>query len=356
MDKSLQILMTKILKINIILALLLLLSCQQQMESKLGIQNEEDDFPVLNGDYLGQKLPLAIPLLFAPNIVCNGMNNRDMTILPDGSEMYFSASLGEYATILFSRRVNGIWTKPEVASFATDTDFASIEPCISPDGKKLFFASDRPIPDSLEKADFNIWVMNRKSDSWEKPKLVSNLVNSKSGEFFPSLTNNGTLYFTRSSPSGVHFILRSKFINGKYSKPEKLPEQVNCGTNRFNAFVSPDESFIILPAVGLEETCGGVDYYIVFRNANDKWSEPLNLGEKINTPANREWSASLSPDGKLLFFMSSRGLPEESQPSILTVDFLMEMQTNPQNGNADIYWMNAGFIQELKKRAVWSGN
>ncbi len=356
MNKPIPVYMTRILQHSIFLAFLLLLSCQQQMESKLGIQNKKDDFPVLSGDYLGQKLPDSIPELFAPGIVCNGMNNRDMTMTPDGSEMYFSATLGDYATILFSKRIKGNWTKPEVAVFMTGPDFMNIEPCISPDGKKFFFASDRPTSDTLGNGDFNIWVMNRKNDSWGKPQLISDFVNTEAGEFFPSITNNGTIYFTRSTPTGVHFIMRSKLIDGKYNKPEKLPAQVNCGKNRFNAFISPDESFIIVPAMGLEETYGGVDYYIVFRNADDKWSEPINLGEKINTPGNREWSASLSPDRKLLFFMSSRGLPEESQPTQLTADFLTEMQTKPQNGNADIYWISAGFIEGLKSKAEWNGD
>ena len=42
---------------------------------------------------------------------------------------------------------------------------------------------------------------------------------------------------------------------------ELLPEQVNCGANRFNAFVSPDESFVIVPAAGMEDAYDGVDYY-----------------------------------------------------------------------------------------------
>ena len=51
--------------------------------------------------------------------------------------------------------------------------------------------------------------------------------------------------------------------------------------------------------------------------------------------------------------MSSQGLPDESQPSTLTADFLMEMQTEPQNGNADIYWVSADFLEGLKDKAEW---
>ncbi len=96
-------------------------------------------------------------------------------------------------------------------------------------------------------------------------------------------------------------IYRARRVDGVYTEPELLPAQVNLGANRFNVFVAPDESFVIVPAIGGPESLGGADYYVVYRNDDDTWQEPVNLGPTINNTAGKEWSASLSPDGKFFF-------------------------------------------------------
>jgi hypothetical protein len=141
-------------------------------------------------------------------------------------------------------------------------------------------------------------------------------------------------------------------VDGAFQEPELLPRQVNCGANRFNAFVSPEEDFLIVPAAGMEDTYDGVDYYIVFRNNQDQWSEPLNMGPKINLDNARGWSPYVSPDGKVLFFMATR--TEEINQEEWIYETLRKLHESPNNGNADIYWMDAGFIGQLRKKAVFN--
>ena len=86
-----------------------------------------------------------------------------------------------------------------------------------------------------------------------------------------------------------------------------------------SAFIDPDERFIIVPATGMEDGLGGTDYYIVFRNKEDHWSKPINLGEKINSARGAEWSPYISPDGKYFFFMSSKTATVGEKPVPLTV-------------------------------------
>lgn len=56
----------------------------------------ECNFPDLSGPYLGQALPDTIPVLFAPGVVSTGMFTRDVTITPDGKEIYFCVAIGNY--------------------------------------------------------------------------------------------------------------------------------------------------------------------------------------------------------------------------------------------------------------------
>jgi WD40-like Beta Propeller Repeat len=328
----------------LLLAAVLLVGCGEPVP--------QDDFPLLTGDYFGQTLPGNQPELFAPGLISDGMLNRDVTMTADGDEIYYVSSTNgyRYAAIMWTRRINDRWTKPAVLPFAKNPDWLDIEPCLTPDGSKFFFLSNRPLGEA-EVGNSDIWAADRLEDGWGEPYNLGAPINTEAQEFYPSLTNDGTLYFTRADPETfIHVILRSRLVDGVYQEPELLPEQVNCGRNRFNAFVSPDESYVIVPVAGMPDTRGGVDYYITFRDEQDNWTEPLNMGDRVNSQNGAEWSASVSPDGRFLFFMSARrpGVDEDAP-----VDYaqMKADYNNPQNGSVDLYWMSAAVIDELRAQA-----
>ncbi len=307
-------------------------------------------FPELRGPYLGQKTPGLEPRLFAPGIVSTGLPTRDVAMTPDGKEFYFGVTLGGHSMIMVTKQVDGIWTEPAVAPFSGRSN--DLEPSISPDGQRFFFLSARPPEGQEEKPGWayqDIWVMDRVGDGWSEPSNLGPPISSDAPEYYPSVTEDGTIYFTREGPDRVSSTYRSRLVDGAYAEPELLGPQVNCGENRFNVFVAPDESFAIVPAMGREDSLGGVDYYVVFRSEDDTWSEPINMGEVINQPAGREWSASLSPDGKYLFFMSSRTIGDEG-PDLTgsTISELLTVSAQPGKGSSDIWWVNSKVIEKLR--------
>ena len=252
-------------------------------------------------------------------------------------------------TTLFTQRINDEWTEPQIAPFARNLKYMTIEPCMSPDGKRLFFASNHP--DSTGKDNnSDICYVERNGSGWGLSKKLGPNINTEAPEFFPSLTKDGTLYFTRDDhKTRISYIYRSQLEDGTYTKPELLPEQVNAGRSRYNAFIAPDESFIIIPIFGMPDSYGATDYYISFRNPDDQWSEPINLGSKINSKSRWEYSASLSPDGKYLFFMSNRvDTALVTHRDIVTMNDLRQLAEKSENGNPDIYWIDASFIIKLR--------
>ena len=122
-----------------------------------------DSFPVLVGPYLGQKPPGTTAELFAPEIVRTGLNTRDIAITPDGTELYFSTNDDDhtYSTIYVTRIVDGTWTEPQIAPFATDTRYRFGEPFLSPEGARLYFVSTRPVDGSEVPNDYDLWFMER---------------------------------------------------------------------------------------------------------------------------------------------------------------------------------------------------
>ncbi len=301
------------------------------------------------GPYLDQSPPGDEPVLFAPGIVSDGLNNRDMAITPDGREVYWSVNLRNFdlSVIMYSRQTGKGWSEPEVAPFSRDPAYVYYEPALSPDGRQLFYVA------SEAGSELNdIWVMDRDGEGWGEARKLDAPINSPGKEYFPSLTRDGTMYFTREGDTpGMEAIYRSRRVDGRYTEPEKLPENVNCGKSQFNAFIAPDESYIIVPVWGREDSLGSIDYYVVFRNDNDEWSEPINMGPKVNTTGAREYTPYVSPDGNYFFFMSTRSPAHAEAPSGgLSRDYLEQVHGQPENGNSDIYWMSAGLLEDLRPK------
>jgi hypothetical protein len=308
-----------------------------------------DDFPVLTGNYLGQPRPGTEAELFARGIISDPMHNRDVTISFEGDEMYFGLANAGIVTIIWTKRVDGRWTKPDIAPFATDPDIFDFEPCISPDGETFMFLSTRA-PEGKEPrrgwAYQNIWAMDKTADGWSKPYDLGKPINSDGAEYFPSLTNDGTLYFTRSGGTvRESYIYRARLTEGGYDKPEKLGPGVNSGTMQYNAFVAPDESYLIYLVPDKEGNIGLSDYHISFRNEDDTWTGPINMGPKVNRPGATGASPYVTRDGKYFFFSSTKPLPEGMD---LSLDLIKRLYYEPENGSPDIYWIEASFIEELR--------
>lgn len=336
------------------LAILLLFTLTACAEVDCGDTSAASSFPVLTGEYLGQPLPGDTPVVFAPGIVTTGLYTRDVAMTPDGSELFYGVLLGGISTILETHlQADGTWSKPEVAPFARDTRFFNLEPHITPDGRRLMFLSTRvddPGPEDLRNwANQNIWVVDRGDGGWGEPYPIGAPVNSADAEFFPSVTTDGTLYFTRGINDGQEsHIYRSRFVDGAYQKPERLGPAVNSTSNQFNAFIAPDESYLILSTGDRDDTVGGTDYYVTFRNEADEWSGPINLGEPVNTPRNAEFSPYVSPDGRFFFFMALRPYRIDELPDTLTAEVLEGFSRLPVTGNPGIYWMDASFLDDLR--------
>jgi len=308
----------------------------------------------LTGEYVGQTPPGSSPQLFAPGFISTGMYERDVAMTPDGNEFYFGLISGGAVTIAVTRLVDGHWTGPEIASFCEDPDFYYFEPHITPDGKRFLFLCTRPQEGQEPKPGWayqDIWAVDRTADGWGEPYNLGPPVDTDAPEYFPSTTRDGTLYFTREvTEEGKRrsLILRARMVDGKYAEPEVLPKEVNPGDNQYNAFVDPDERYLIVCMSGREDNIGRSDYYICFRNDDDTWTGPINMGDEVNTPGNTAPSPYVSPDGRYFFFASNRRSPEDTSSTKWSYEHILRMSTLPQNGNSDIYWMESSFIESLR--------
>ncbi len=335
--------------------LLLSMACGPSAEQTTQAPPRELEWKLITGKYLGQDPPGMEPELFAPGFVSTGLSERDLAITPDGRELYFTTVLGSsytFSAIVVYRQIDGAWNGPEVVSFSGN--YMDLEPALSADGDRMYFVSRRPREGQGEPMDNeDIWVVDRLEEDWGMPRNLGSPINTGQAEFFPSVTRDGTLYFTRREEDRTESIYRSRLLDGVYGEPEKLGPEVNSAQTQFNAFIAPDESYLIVCLWGAEDSLGGADYYVVFRSPEDVWSKPMNLGPTINTADGQEWSPYVSPDGKYFFFMASRpSIKSRYSPERLTYRDILRLHNEPKNGNFDIWWVDSAVIEELRQFAA----
>ncbi len=287
-------------------------------------QNQQAHFPALRGPYLGQTQPSIQSKVFTPGFVSTEFGELNSVFNRNGNEFYFSRRgvPGKQSKIMVTRLENNLWTEPEPVGFSTS--FSDIDLFLTSDGLSMVFCSNRSHQKGeVAKPDHDFWISKREGKKWAEPQLFAKEALSEFEDYFPIVTNSGNLYFnSQRGGSGTNDIYCSTYIDGKYSEAEKLAEPINTQYREFDAFVSPDENMILFSS-DRPGGFGGSDIYVSFKGTDGNWSEPKNLGNDINS-AKSEYGATISPDGQYLFYTSGK------------------------NGNEDIFWVSAEFIEKQR--------
>jgi hypothetical protein len=291
--------------------------------------------------YPDNNLPVDTPRLFARNIISTGLANRDFTISPKGDELFYTIQHPKFIASVIIRltKVNGKWGKPEVAPFSGV--FRDLEASLSPDGKTLFFASDRPLGGNRPKRDFDIWKVSKTADgSWGQPENLGANVNTTKNEFYPSVAKSGNLYFTVEAPygKGGEDIVVCLYRASGYQTPVSLPEGINTSHGEFNAFVDPDEQFILFTSDGRADDKGRGDIYISKKDKTNNWLPQTTFPVILKIPTLYSCH-NVPPYKKYLIFTSNRLRKEWHNEKAVTYAELNNLLSEAGNGQDDIYWV-----------------
>jgi len=289
-----------------------------------------------------------VPSLYLRDVVSTQYDERDMAISPDGMEMFYTLQGNKFSFSVILRctkRPDGTWTKPEVAPFSGK--YQDLEPVFTADGKKLFFSSKRPITGTDPK-DADIWMVEKVNGKWSEPVNLGGPVNTEADEYYPSVASNGNLYLTAEYKNGVgkEDIFVCRWENGKYLAAVPLDTAVNSKFWEFNAYVSPDEQYILFTSYGRKDTGGG-DLYISTKNKNGKWEPAKNIA-LINTAA-LDYCPFLSFDKKVLYYTSGAHQTPKYFEMPLTYDRVVKMLNDPMNGRENVYWVSFAKVLESLK-------
>ena len=263
---------------------------------------------------------------------------RDFTLSSNGNEAYFTIqNLNESkGAIVKTEKLNDTWSNFEIVSFSGT--YRDIEPFLSPDNLKLYFSSNRPHGKDNKQIDYDIWYVERTTinSPWSQPKNIGAPVNTKYNEFYPSLSKNNNLYYTsdKFTATTKDDILFAKWNNSSYQKPVKLNENVNGKGYEFNAFISPEEDFLLYTIYKADDGFGSGDLYVSFKNINGEFTKRQNLGKTINS-SRMDYSPFYDTTSGILYFTSKR----DNTKDIKTSDFksFQEMAESYMNGQSRIY-------------------
>lgn len=317
-------------------------------------ENANSETVNLSGPYLGQELPDTTPRIFAPGIISTNLHEDGAPCFtPNGNNIYWRVYGKQQSKLLYIELKDNVWSSPRMSNF--QGNYSTGRMFISPNGEKLFFSTNRPtnIGDEPMKT-YDFWMANSKGDAWDKPVRLPETINSEYNELDISISNKGTIFFNRQgSPENDFDILYSEFINGEFSEPQSIGEPINTEFAEAAPYIAPDESYLIFTS-DRPGGYGQTDLWISFKSADDTWTDPINLGDKINSEYMDKFT-SVSTDKKFLFFVSSRPrvyyeeLKKEEKVYNDTIDLYKFYSTSKSKPfYCDVYWVSAKIISELK--------
>ncbi|MCL2416885.1 MAG: OmpA family protein [Bacteroidales bacterium] len=197
------------------------------------------------------------------------------------------------------------WKNAVRMPYPITTDDNEGAPSISPDGRYLFFAGCNR-RDGFGSCD--IYVSRRVGDSWGRPFNLGPPINTRFWESQPSIAPDGrTLFFASNRPGGkggTDIWMTVLQDNGMWSEPENLGYPINTSGNESAPFIHYDNQTLYFVSDG-HPGLGGKDIFVSRRNPDGTWGTPVNLGYPINTHRD-ESSFFVNSRGDKAFISSNR--------------------------------------------------
>lgn len=247
----------------------------------------------------------------------------------DQSQLIYSMRLFRGAQsdeniVIANRLEDGSWSKPDHISKIINTPLSEGSATISGDGKTLVFTSCNK-RNTVGGCD--LYISQKNGTEWSEPKNMLAPVNSAAWESNPALSPDGkTLYFSsdrKGGKGGKDIWVTSLQPNGDWDYPENLGMVVNTNKNEVTPFIHADNSHLYFASDGFMGM-GGYDLFYSTK-VGDDWTVPENLGYPINTP-NNEGALYITADYEKGYYEKYTSAGAESHSEIYQFDIPVEIK------------------------------
>ena len=230
-------------------------------------------------------------------------------ILPDGSRIYFTRrgdvvdKQGTREELIYSSAIiDGHYMPaiPLTLDWHNNKRMGAVS--VTANQNKIYFVGIDFI-DSYGRGD--IYTSNLVDNQWSKPVNLGNIVNTSTMESQPCISADGKeLYFVRYSRTyETTDIYYSQFYQEKWTNPKPIVP-ANSKGNEMSPFIHPDGNTLYFASDG-HPGMGGYDIFMCKKIGRGEWSLPINLGYPINSEKN-EISFVVSSDGKKGYISTDR--------------------------------------------------
>ena len=239
----------------------------------------------------------AAPELIGRGVVSSALPEFATSVSPDGNELWFNRAAPDRSSfaIMLSRWVKGQWSEPVVAPFSGT--WRDADPAVTPDGKRIYFSSDRPRTASAVRS-WRTWYVERTATGWSEPIDPGPPLNSDSTDIFVSVTRSGEVVFS-SNRQGPRRIFIATVDGRGFAEPRLLGPGFPDGLG--NPAISPGGTLLI---VTQSVEGRAVDLFYSCRTATG-WTAPVALPEPINSRY-ADFAPGIDAAEKVLYFTSER--------------------------------------------------
>ena len=254
---------------------------------------------------------LSHPVTFAPKSLGATVNTKDDEYINmvsfDGLQLLFTRKMpmgnSYQKEFLFVSQWDGKqWLEPQLLTFVDfleDVDLGAA--FISADGKKLYLTGCGWSRDS----SCDIYVSELKDGQWGMPQRLKSSINTNSWESQPCVSSDGReLYFVSRRSGNADIYCARRNADGTWGEPQNVGAPINTKGTEMAPFLHPDGHTLYFSSdkhIGM----GGFDLFMSRKGEDGKWQTPVNLGFPINTQGD-EINFFVAADGKTAYISSQR--------------------------------------------------
>lgn len=195
---------------------------------------------------------------------------------------------------------------PENLGKTINSKYSERLPIISPDGSELYFTRKNHPDNTATEANDDIWYSEAiDDDNWSKATNPRLPLNNDAHNYVVAISaDNQLLYLANAYQKRVKDgVAVAKRKGDNWSKPEPLKIKNMYNKSPYSGYHVSADGNILLMAIERNDTKGDRDLYVSFKKG-DEWTEPLSLGDIVNT-VSMESSVFLAADNRTLYFSSN---------------------------------------------------
>jgi outer membrane protein OmpA-like peptidoglycan-associated protein/Tol biopolymer transport system component len=276
------------------------------------------------------KNPELSSYTFAPVNLGDSVNSAVSEYYPaltiDNQQLIFTRRVNNYNEDFYGTQREGQgWIRARGLTGLINSNLNEGAQSVSQDGEWLIFTGCN-FPDGMGSCDLYISYLT--AAGWSEPQNLGNRINTDTWESAPSLSpDKRDLYFASRRPDGYggsDIYVSHLLANQRWSDPENLGPEINTSGDESCPFIHADNQSLYFTSNGLVGY-GGDDLFMARKGPKGSFSLPRNLGYPINTIEN-EGSLVISADGSTAFYASDRA---DSRGGLDLYTFILRPDVRP---------------------------